>query len=203
MVRVKICGITNLEDAGAALDFGADALGFVFAESPRQVSQTTAKKIITKLGPWICAVGVFVNEKPGSILKIASECGLSAIQLHGNETSTDSRRLSAYKIIKTFHVDEALDWKRLDGYPADAYLLDTKVKGRLGGTGKTFQWDLLKNRTLRKPFILSGGLHPKNVREAIQRLSPYGVDVSSGVEKAPGKKDRKLMKEFIQNAKAS
>ena len=205
MVRVKICGITNLSDAEHALRYGADALGFVFAESPRRIAPQKAAKIIRKIGPRVAPVGVFVNEKPENVLKIAWECQLSTVQLHGDEslaTIKDIRKAGALKVIKSFRIANAADLARIESFEADAYLFDTKADGRFGGTGKSFDWTLLKNAKFRRPVILSGGLKPGNIEEAVRAVCPYGVDVSSGVEKSPGKKDPKLVKEFIERAKS-
>ncbi len=201
MTYVKICGITNLKDAEDALRFGADAIGFVFAKSPRQVPLHEAKKISRAVGPWITTVGVFVNERVQNILRIASECRLSAVQLHGDETAIALYGLRPYRVIKAFRILEKADLKNTRGYEADAYLFDTKAPDVYGGTGRSFDWALLKSDRVPRPFIISGGLKPENVRTAVQMLSPYGVDVSSGVEKSSGRKDARLMKRFIQNAK--
>ena len=201
MTRVKICGITSLKDAEYAVRCGADALGFVFAKSPRQIQVRDAKKIIGSLGPWVACVGVFVNEKAKEILRIASECRLSAAQLHGDEGPDTLRSLASLRVIKAFRVGGDFDVKVFRKFPADAFLFDAKMEGAAGGTGKRFDWNILKGRLPRGPFIISGGLDPKNVREAVRFFRPYGVDVSSGVESAPGKKDPRLVKEFIQNAK--
>lgn len=208
MVKVKVCGITNLKDAEAALLCGADALGFVFAPSPRRISAARARQIIQSIGPFVTTVGVFVNESVESLDRIMSECRLSAAQLHGDETAGYTKRLGCCKVIKAFRVDEAFRLKDIAGFPADAYLFDTKVSGKYGGSGKSFDWKALsvqmsKSAGKAKPVIVSGGLHPGNVRQAIHALSPYAVDVSSGVEKKPGVKDHKLLKEFIHNAKKS
>ncbi|OIO39535.1 MAG: hypothetical protein AUJ72_00640 [Candidatus Omnitrophica bacterium CG1_02_46_14] len=201
MTHVKICGITNLKDAEDALGFGADAIGFVFAKSPRQISLNEAKKISKKVGPWITTVGVFVNERIQNILRIASECHLSVIQLHGDEAPPSLYSLRPYRIIKTFRIAEKKDFLKTKGYEADAYLFDTKTPDSYGGTGKSFDWSLIRTSRVPKPCIVSGGLNPDNVKAVIKMLSPYGVDVSSGVETRPGKKDAKLVKMFIQNAK--
>lgn len=201
MTKVKICGITNLGDAESAVADGADALGFVFAESPRRVSLAMAQKISRAVGPWVATVGVFVNESAENILRVASECRLSAIQLHGDEPASFLGRLSGYKVIKAFRVSAPADLKRVCAYKADAYLFDTRVDGAYGGSGKSFDWKILRSRMILKPTILSGGLNAKNVKGAVRMLRPYGVDVSSGVEQSPGKKDLKRMKEFIRNAK--
>ena len=201
MTKVKICGITNHRDADSAVTLGADALGFIFAKSPRQVSVKAAREISRSVGPWVATVGVFVNESAENILRIASECHLSAIQLHGDETPGFLAKLSGCKLIKAFRVAEPKDLKDIKNYKADAYLFDTKVSGVYGGSGKSFDWKILRLKQALQPYILSGGLNPKNVRSAVRMLKPYGVDVSSGVEKSPGKKDLKLVKEFIRNAK--
>jgi len=201
VTRVKICGITNRRDAEDALCFGADAIGFVFASSPRQISVNDAKKISRAVGPWITTVGVFVNESAQNILRVVSECRLGAIQLHGDEPASMVRRLKGHRIIKAFRIFRKSDLKKVADYDADAYLFDTKVSGVYGGSGKSFKWYLLKSTKISKPYIISGGLNPGNVSAVVRMLSPYGVDVSSGVEKKPGKKDPRLLKRFIQNAK--
>lgn len=199
MTRVKICGITSVGDAEHAAACGADAIGFIFAESPRRVAPEKAAEISKAVGPWVATVGVFVNEKAENILRIADQCRLSAVQLHGDESAELARRLSGRGVIKAFRIAAKKDLKGSESFPADLVLFDTKIKGVYGGTGKTFDWGLLKEA--RRPFIVSGGLDPRNVAEVVKSLSPYGVDVSSGVEKAPGKKDPKRVKEFIRNAK--
>jgi phosphoribosylanthranilate isomerase len=203
MTRVKICGITNEKDAEDALRLGADALGFVFAPSPRRVSPGLARKICRLAGPWTATVGVFVNAKAGEVKRLASECGLTAVQLHGDEKPAYLKTLGALKIIKAFRVENDFDLSHTEDYAADAYLFDAHAPGARGGTGKTFNWDLLKGAKVGRPLILSGGLNPANVEAAVKLLHPYGVDVSSGVESSPGKKDRRKLKEFIKNAKAA
>lgn len=202
MVRVKICGITNLLDAESAVGFGADALGFIFyKKSPRCADPKKVRQIVQAVGPFVLTVGVFVDEKPSEMLRIARLTGIGAIQLHGHETPATIKKLAPYPVIKVIHV--GLDQKNLPriAYPAHAYLFDTQIGAVLGGTGKVFDWRLLKKLTGKTPAILSGGLNPKNISRAVREVRPYGVDVSSGVEKHPGKKDLKLLKEFIQNAK--
>ncbi len=201
MVRVKICGITSVRDARMALRAGADALGFVFAESPRQVTVTQARRIIRGLSPWVSAVGVFVNETPEKIRHIAKTCGLSAVQLHGDETPAMARLLRPWRVIKAFSVDEKFSLDKVRRYDVDAILLDTKIGARRGGTGQTFKWDTIKKMRFEKPVIVSGGLNATNVARAIRLLRPYGVDASSRLEKSPGKKDAHLVKEFISRAK--
>ncbi|MBI2095189.1 MAG: phosphoribosylanthranilate isomerase [Candidatus Omnitrophica bacterium] len=202
MTRVKICGITNVRDAESAMEAGADAIGLVFAPSPRRVDAKEAKKIAEAVGPWGTAVGVFVNEKIGTILEIAARCRLSGIQLHGEESPSVARRLSLlYRVIKAVRVAAPADVSGAGDYPAEFILWDTKTDGLRGGSGKSFDWKILGTARMKKPFIVSGGLNPGNVAKAVRLLGPYGVDVSSGVEKSPGKKDPRLVREFIRNAK--
>ncbi len=204
MTRVKICGITTVEDAKAAVDLGADAIGLIFARSPRQVSIRQAVRISKAVAPWTVLVGVFVNEAPERVRAVASECGLSVIQLHGLEAPGDVALIKPLKVVKTFHVDKKFENSQISRYrSADAFLVDTQVAGRLGGTGKVFDWKALKKIDFSKPLIVSGGLNPQNVGAAIRFFKPYGVDVSSGVEKAPGKKNLKKVKQFILNVKKS
>ncbi|MEI7905240.1 MAG: phosphoribosylanthranilate isomerase [Candidatus Firestonebacteria bacterium] len=203
MTKVKICGITNLEDALAAVEYGADALGFVFAKSLRQISPVQARKIISKLPPFIGKIGVFVNEAPSRVVTIAKDCGLTAVQLHGEELPEFIGTIKPLTIIKTIRVKNKKDISILVAYPeVEAFLLDTFVAGKSGGTGKVFDWELaLLAKKLKKPIILSGGLSALNVQKAIKIVSPYSVDVSSGVESKPGKKDHKKLRAFIKNAK--
>ena len=200
-MRVKICGITNLRDAEWALRCGADAIGFVFAESPRRIRIAEAKKITKAVGPWMSTVGVFVNESMENVIRAVSECRLTCVQLHGDEGVDYTKRLKLFKVIKAFRVGENFDFSQLKNYDADAFLFDAKTNRARGGTGQTFDWAVLKGKKIARPLVVSGGLNPKNVRLAIRLLSPYGVDASSGVEKKAGVKDPRLVKEFIQNAK--
>lgn len=203
MIRVKICGIIRLEDALVAKDAGADAVGFVFAKSPRRVSVERAREIASRLGPLISTVGVFVNEKTSTILRIAEKCKLSAVQLHGDETPREAKALASgsIKIIKAYRVADHLNFDKIAKFPADALLLDTFSSGQYGGTGKTFDWLRLKKIKMTTPLIVSGGLRPDNVAGLLKICEPYGVDVSSGVEKSPGIKDPFLIRKFIQNVK--
>ncbi len=205
MVRVKICGITEKDDAFKAVKFGADALGFVFyKKSPRYLSASRARNIIEVLPPLVTTVGVFVNDRLGAISDIASFCGLNVVQLHGDEDHHYCHRLKRYnfKIIKAFRVDAAFDFEQVKKYDVDGFLFDAFQEDAYGGTGKSFNWELLRKADLKVPFILSGGLTQENVMEAVQCVKPYGVDVSSGVELEPGKKDHRKMMAFIQNAKS-
>lgn len=188
-MRVKICGITNLEDALVAVRLGVDALGFVFAPSPRQITPDEAKEIIKRLPPWIATVGVFVDEKPEWIMRVASHCKLDWVQLHGDESPQYCKDLDI-KIIKTIKSNI----ERIPEYDVPGILLDISM-----GTGKVYNWDLaVEAKKYGKPIILSGGLTSENVGEAIRKVMPYGVDVSSGVESSPGKKDSEKIKRFVE-----
>lgn len=201
MVRVKICGITRLKDAQVALEAGADAIGFVFAESPRKISPARAKAITRSLGPWVTTVGVFVNASAEAMRQIARDCRLSAIQLHGDEPPAIAQKLEGLKIIKAFRIAEKSDLRGIMDFPADAALLDSRSAGQWGGTGKIFDWKMLRPRKWIRPLIISGGLNAENVKTVVKMLAPYGVDVSSGVERSPGQKDPQKVREFIRNAK--
>lgn len=202
MTRVKICGITNLADARTAIRAGADALGFVFAKSPRQIKVAEAIDLSRALGPFVTRVGVFANAPYWQVKRIAEECALDVVQLHGDESTLMVQKLRReFRVIKSFRVATAYDLRPVRDYDADAYLFDTKVDGVYGGTGVTLPWEILKQVKFERPVILAGGLNSRNVGEVIRLLRPYGVDVSSGVEKSPGVKDPKLLREFVINAK--
>ena len=205
-VRVKICGITNLEDARVAVEAGADALGFIFfGQSPRNVSAAEAKRIIEQLPPFVARVGVFVNESVETILRIAQETGIDTVQLHGDESAELCGKVARenLRVIKAFRIKDGSSLAALKDYRAAAFLLDSYVPGQLGGTGAKFNWDLaVQAAGLGTPIILAGGLVPENVGDAVSKVGPYGVDVSSGVESAPGKKDHAKVRGFIAAAKA-
>ena len=204
-VKVKICGITNKDDAFKAIKFGADALGFVFyKKSPRCISPSRARNIIDVLPPFVSTVGVFVNEKLGPLNEITAFCGLTGVQLHGDEDHHYCHRLKRYnvRIIKGFRVDNLFDFKVADKFDVDARLFDAYQENQFGGTGKVFNWELLKRADMRGAVILSGGLDPDNVADGIRTIRPYAVDVSSGVEAEPGKKDHTKLELFIRNAKS-
>jgi phosphoribosylanthranilate isomerase len=201
MVRVKICGITRAQDAVAAVRAGADAIGLVFAKSPRQISPETAKEIISKIPPFVTPVGLFVNESPERIREIALSCGFRVVQLHGDEPPHYLAELRGFKVIKAFRIEKPQDLGALGAYKADAYLLDAFSPQRRGGTGRTFDWKIALEAKEIGPIILAGGLKPENVARAVSLVEPYGVDVSSGVESAPGVKDAALVEEFIRAAK--
>ena len=201
MIKIKICGITNIEDALAAVEAGADALGFVFFEkSPRNILPEQAAAIIRRLPPFVQTVGLFVNEQVAVINSIADRCGLDIVQLHGDETPefcTGVRR----RVIKAFRVKDASSLDQLERYDVAACLLDAWGPAAHGGTGKTFNWELAAAAAASRCIILAGGLTPENVAEAMAAVRPYAVDVSSGVEIAPGCKDRRKMFEFCTNSK--
>lgn len=200
MIRVKICGITNLEDALAAVDYGADALGFVFFEkSPRCITPEEAKEIISYLPPLVITIGVFVNEDTKRIKEIINFTGVNILQLHGDEPP-DSCNIS-HRVIKAFRLRDFTDLKPLEKYRCSAFLLDTYSPESFGGTGQIFNWDIAVEAKRFGRIVLSGGLNPDNIEKAVMYVRPYAVDVSSGVEEDKGKKDLKKMKEFIEMAK--
>lgn len=213
MTRVKICGITNIDDALAAVEAGADALGFVFAESKRQVDVPTVLDILQKLPPLVTTVGVFASQDEDEIYRIWKQTGLHFAQLHGvigpgKDLYSPTGGFGFHRIVQALRVKSADDIRQAAGDPSvracAAVLLDSHVDGQMGGTGRTFDWDLaVEARSLGRPIILAGGLTPENVAEAIRKVRPYAVDVSSGVEASQGKKDHALIKEFIDNAKSS
>jgi len=201
MVRIKICGITNLEDALAAVEAGADALGFVFYEkSPRFINPVRAAEIIAKLPPFIQTVGLFVNEEVEKINWSADYCGLDLVQLHGDESPEDCLEVNR-RVIKAFRMQNSVSIEPLKNYQVCSYLLDAWCPDCYGGTGKSFNWEMAAAAGQYGRIILAGGLAPENVAEAIVAVRPYAVDVSSGVESAPGKKDREKVREFIRKAK--
>lgn len=199
MVKVKICGITRLADAELAVELGASALGFVFyKKSPRHVSPAIAKKIIAQLPPFVTSVGVFVNEKKAVVERIARQCGLNVLQFHGDESAAYCRSFKGIKTIKAFRIGPDFKFADVAKYDTDAYLFDAFTVKAFGGTGVRFNWDVLKGRTFLKPVILSGGLNTGNIQEAVSKVRPYAVDVSSGVESAPGKKDQRLLTQLFK-----
>ncbi len=203
-VRIKICGITNIDDALAAVDFGADALGFVFFEgSPRYLSYNKAVSIIETLPSFITTVGVFVNERPDQIERVINLTGIDVIQLHGDEPPEMCK--TSRRIIKAIRVRSLENLEPLKNYreKVSAFLLDTFTLSVFGGTGQKFNWDIALDAKQFGRIILAGGLTPENIEGAIRYVRPYGVDVSSGVESEKGKKDHKKMKLFIERAKGA
>ena len=201
MTKVKICGIKTLSDAKFAVDYGADAIGFVFAESIRNVSKEKARAIVQKLPPFVTTVGLFVNDTAEDIEAICRFCGLDAIQLHGNERPGLLNKLKGFKTIKAFRIQNEKDIIPIRKYKPDAILLDGYSEKNMGGTGTSFDWKIVKDIRTSIPIIVAGGLTHLNVSRAIKIVKPYAVDVSSGVESSPGKKDRKLIKKFIDAVK--
>jgi phosphoribosylanthranilate isomerase len=211
MVRVKICGITNIEDARAAVEAGADALGFVFAESPRKVDVPGALDVLQRIPPFVTTVGVFANQDVDEVFRIWKQTNVHFAQLHdvrgpARELLSTGSGFGWYRIIHALRVKSAEDIRQAAENPSvracAALLLDAHVEGMMGGTGQTFDWDLaIQAKSLGKPIILAGGLTPENVGEAVREVAPYAVDVATGVEASPGKKDHDKIREFIRNAK--
>jgi phosphoribosylanthranilate isomerase len=204
MIHVKICGITSLEDAHAAVDSGADALGFVFyPPSPRYVTPEQAEQIIKTLPPFVTTVGLFVDVTLAAVSETVARCGLDRVQLHGRETPEFCRQITR-PVIKAIRIKNAESLTHVADYIVSAYLLDAYVEGALpGGTGASFSWELAARAKPFGPIILAGGLTPENVEIAIDQVRPYGVDVSTGVECAPGVKDHRKVRQFIARAKAA
>jgi phosphoribosylanthranilate isomerase len=204
MVRVKICGITNLSDALMSVVSGCDALGFVFyKKSPRYISPEKALRIVRCLPKDVIKIGVFADSREKRIKGIAKLCKLDALQFHGRQSAQFCRRFKNYKIIKTFRIKDRMDLQNMLKYKAFAYLFDTFVKSKIGGTGKSFDWRILRHiDKIKQPVFLSGGLNAANVKKAIKTVHPDWVDVSSSVEIRPGKKDPAKVKRFIEATKS-
>ncbi|GLI39836.1 phosphoribosylanthranilate isomerase [Geobacter hydrogenophilus] len=201
MIRVKICGITSLEDALMAVEAGADALGFVFHEqSPRHVTPEEAAGIIAALPPFIQTVGLFVNRPLEFVNETAVRCRIDLVQLHGDEPPEFCDAVER-RVIKAFRVQDITSLDPIRHYRVAAHLLDAYSPTAYGGTGLTFNWDIAKSAKEFGPVILAGGLTPDNVREAVEAVMPYAVDVSGGVESSPGRKDGAKVREFIRRAK--
>lgn len=204
IVRVKICGITRTEDALAAADAGADALGFMLHEaSPRRVTREQAGAIISTLPTFVSRVGVFVNPTETEVRAAIAECGIDTLQFHGEESPEFCRQFGL-RVVKAFRVRDAESLKPLANFPTEAWLLDSFVAGQHGGTGAVFNWDLATQAVKQGGrVILAGGLTPENAADAVRRVRPYALDVSSGVESAPGKKDPTQVRAFIAAAKGA
>lgn len=203
MTKIKICGITNKEDAINAASLNVDMMGFIFyRNSKRYIEPRVVRDIANELPPSIAKVGVFVNEKEEKVFEIAQDLSLEMLQFHGDETPDYCLGFKdKYKVIKAFRLKTKKDLKDTNDYDVDLYLLDTYAPDTFGGSGEIFDWKILEDYEFLKPIILSGGLNPKNISQAIKEISPYGVDVSSGVESSPGKKDLELMKKFVENVR--
>ena len=202
-VKIKICGMTNMEDSLLAVKGGADAVGFIFyKKSPRYISAKTAKNIIAELPPFVETVGVFVDESVDRINRIAESCNLSAVQLHGDESSAFCKKIRR-KVIKAVRVKGKESFEGMSAYKVSAFLLDAYSDQQQGGTGETFDWRLVNEGKKYGPVILAGGLDPVNVAHAIQKVKPYAVDVCSGVERIPGVKDPARLRAFIKAVKTS
>ncbi len=196
--KIKICGITNLADAQAAAAAGADALGFNFYEkSPRYVPLSRASEISRQLPPFILRVGVFVNAQEELVLSAIRDCGLAMLQFHGDEPPEFCAQFGLMNM-KAFRIRGPESLSEIPLYKTDAFLLDAFSSATFGGTGEKFNWDLaVEVQKFGKPIFLAGGLTPENVAEAVRKVRPFGVDVSSGVESAPGKKDHAKVNAFI------
>ena len=198
-VKVKICGITNVADGVAAAEAGADMIGLMFYEgSPRHVSFATAAEISRALPPFTVKVGVFVNPAEDAVMRAIGDCGVSLLQFHGEETPEFCTQFGVMSM-KAFRVRGPESLAELPKYQTDAWLLDAYSPDAYGGTGAKFNWDIaLEASQFGRPIFLAGGLTPENVGAAVRQVQPFGVDVSSGVESAPGKKDRDKLRAFVQ-----
>ncbi len=200
MTWVKICGITNIEDGLKAASLGVDALGFIFAPSLRRVEPDTTHKIIQALPTTLLKVGVFVDEDPEEVLRVAEYCGLNALQFHGKESPDYCQKFSLL-VIKAIQIKDLESLDDMERYPDTILLLDTYSPVKAGGTGNSFSWEIALKAKEKRDFILSGGLNQDNVGEAIKKMRPFGVDVCSGVETNPGKKDLLKMAEFVKEVR--
>ena len=198
IVKVKMCGIRSLDEALAAQELGVDALGFNFWDhSPRYIDPARAGAIIRELNPFVACIGVFVNERAERVREIGQQLGLAAVQLHGDESAGYCSDLAPVKSIKAFRVSDGFDPASVSGYRVSAILLDAGVPGQFGGTGRTFDWRVALEVKKYGLLVLAGGLTEENVAEAIQRVRPSAIDVCSGVEAEPGRKDLEKMTRFM------
>lgn len=201
MVKVKVCGVTTYEDAATAIDLGVDALGFNFYhKSPRYIAPADAREIAKKLPPFTSLVGLFVNELQLDVVRsVADMVKLTIIQLHGNESPEYCQQLLPWRVIKALRVGENFDVSHVKDFPDSSILLDNHSTEAYGGTGSLFDWSVAVQAKQYKPYlILAGGLTPENIVSAIRTVKPYGIDVCSGVESAPGRKDRVRLQNFMQ-----
>src|SRR5665213_2321962 len=203
-VKVKICGITNVADGLAAAEAGADMIGLMLYDgSPRRITLAQAAEISRALPSLVLRVGVFVNPAAELVMRAIGECNLSLLQFHGDETSEFCTQFGLMSM-KAVRVRDAESLKQLVNFQTDAFLLDAHSKGGLGGTGETFNWSLaVAAQKFGKPIFLAGGLTPENVADAVRTVRPFAVDVSSGVESAPGKKDAAKVRAFIAAVQAA
>ena len=202
MVRVKICGIANIRDAHGAIEFGTDALGFIFyPKSPRYVPPEKAKEMIQKLPREMIRVGVFVNQEIEKVKEIARFCDLTLIQLHGDESPQYCSEFPISCLIKAVSPQSEEDVQKIKDYPVGAILVDAYKPGCYGGTGKISDWRLARKVKEAHQLILAGGLNTENIREAIEAVRPQAVDINSGVEISPGKKDHKKMRKIIESVR--
>ena len=204
-VKIKICGITNLQDAEAAVSAGADALGFVlYSKSPRCVDPVVAKRIIGQLPPFVFPVGVFVNHDQATVRNVFDECGLAFAQIHGDETPEFCETLGR-PVLRALRIRDRGSLLALAEYKGRmgvrGFVVDTFSADAYGGTGQKVDWSLAREVAKAVPILLAGGLTPANVQEAIRQVQPYGVDVSSGVEQSPGEKDPEKIQAFIQSVR--
>lgn len=205
MVFVKVCGIISPEGARVAAESGADAIGLLFAESPRRISVGRAREISTALHPGVAKVGVFVDAPAHEVLRTADEAGLDYAQLHGDETpqTVAEIREGGVRVIKALRVRDESSLAGMRDYPADLYLLDSWNKEARGGTGERFEWSLAEEVRRYDNILISGGITPENVGGALEFFEPYGVDASSSLERAPGEKDDERVRRFVSAAKGA
>jgi len=202
-MRIKICGVTNLDDARLCVAVGADAIGLNFVEgTPRYVTPETAARIVAALPPFVTPVGVFWDHAPGHVKAIAEQCGLGALQFHGDEAPEDLHDFRL-PVIKTLKIAGAADIERMAAYRVAAFLLDSPARWSEGEARPVIPWDVAAAMARRHPVLLSAGLTPDNVGEAVRRVRPYGVDVNSGVEARPGHKDETRVTRFVTAARAA
>jgi phosphoribosylanthranilate isomerase len=201
-MKVKVCGITSYEDAAMVLDHGVDALGFnFFPRSPRYIKPGDVRQIIRRLPPLTVSVGLFVNTPPDEVARIVRAAGIQVLQLHGDESPEYCRKLEDWQLIKAVRIGRAPIEIDLRKYPVSAFLLDARDDVLFGGTGKSFDWSRAHEIKVIRPVILAGGLRPDNIGEAIRTVTPYAVDVCSGVESAPGKKDAGKLIQFMNEVR--
>lgn len=200
MTRVKICGITNKSDALAAVSLGADAVGFVLAPGPRRIEAARVREICDVLPPLVARIGVFVDETTETIIKTARSCRLTAVQLHGNETKSQIDEIEC-PVIKAFRVRDGAVVKDIKRFGLTYFLLDTYCVAQVGGTGKIFDWDIARQAKELGHVILAGGLNAENIEEALETVKPFAVDINSGVEASPGKKDIRKMETLIRKVR--